>query len=76
MPVPAWQQWMKDNKLMSGLGIMFAGNIGQQLRATGAFEVYVNGELLFSKLASGTVPVVEVMRDGWGGWGWVAPETV
>lgn len=63
IPQPEWNIWMRDNKLMTGLGIMFVGNLGQQLRATGAFEVIIHGETVFSRLASGSVPLVEDIVD-------------
>ena len=46
--------------MMAGLAIMFFGNLGQQLRASGAFEIFIHKELVFSKLASHAVPPVEV----------------
>lgn len=52
------QRWLNENRMMT-LGSLFfmqmiAGNIVQ----TGAFEVELDGQLLFSKLRTGAVPQV------------------
>lgn len=59
LEVPSWQKWMAENKMMSGLMIMLGGNLTQQLRMSGAFEVLIHGDLAYSRLASGQVPAVE-----------------
>jgi len=70
MPVPGWQRWISNNKLGSGLGIMLAGNIGQQMRMSGAFEVFIHGDHVFSRIATGTVPAVEEMVEVLIGYGY------
>lgn len=57
MPHPGWYLWMKENKMTAMIGIFFGGNlINGQLLATGAFEIYVDDVLIFSKLQSGKLP--------------------
>ena len=51
-------QWLNENAYAT-LGVAFVlGQLGASLTATGAFEVYLTGEQLFSKLATGHVPHV------------------
>lgn len=48
---------LKDSKMYSGLAIFFIGNLlASSLGTTNAFEVYVNGALVFSKLKTGGLP--------------------
>lgn len=47
---------LQENKWMYLMGSMFVCNtIKNGLTQTGAFEVYVNNNLVFSKLASGRI---------------------
>ena len=49
--------YMSENKFQFGMVLFFAGSMVQtQLLQTGAFEIYVNGNLEFSKLKSGQMP--------------------
>ncbi len=49
-------RWMKDRQLMV-VGALFVCNmLGAQLLASGAFEVYFNDQLVFSKLQEGSLP--------------------
>jgi len=58
-PVPTWFNSIKENRMMA-VGVLFLGNsFAQQLVATGAFEVELNGEEVFSKLKEGRMPTVE-----------------
>ena len=50
---------MVDNKMMVLGGLFMLNNLSQNLIATGAFEVYFDGEIVHSKLDTGTVPTVE-----------------
>jgi selT/selW/selH-like putative selenoprotein len=56
MPVPEWARYLQENR---GTSIMmfFVGNmVVNSLTQTGAFEIYLGGELVHSKIKSGTVP--------------------
>ena len=56
---PVLYKYMKENKMLVGGALFIANNIGNGMLSTGAFEVYYNGELIFSKLKTGQVPRVE-----------------
>jgi selT/selW/selH-like putative selenoprotein len=47
---------MKENQAVC-FGVLFACNVmSSQLISTGAFEVYIDNDLIFSKLQTGHVP--------------------
>lgn len=49
--------WCQENKFSACLIIFFLCNaVEQQLMATGAFEITIDGEHLWSKLESGRLP--------------------
>jgi len=53
--------YIKENKMQFGACTFFMGTIIQaQLMQSGAFEVYVNGDLEFSKLNSGQMPTFQM----------------
>lgn len=55
--LPPWLAYLKENKMYSVLMIFFTSSaIEGQILSTGAFEIYANGELLFSKIQSGGIP--------------------
>ncbi|GIL45255.1 hypothetical protein Vafri_2558 [Volvox africanus] len=58
---PAWyMQNVMANRFGSAMGVWFVGNmLITNLQNTGAFEVYFDGKLIFSKLAEGRMPVVQ-----------------
>lgn len=56
---PHFYQMMKENSVMSVLGLFMFSSVAQGLMATGAFEVSLNGQMLFSKLESKRLPNVE-----------------
>lgn len=59
VPVPAAYDSVKENKMMV-IGILFLANtFAQQLVATGAFEIQLNGQNVFSKLKEGRMPTIE-----------------
>lgn len=61
--VPAPDFYMNNiahNRFGAGVAVWFLGNFAQnQLVATGAFEVYYDGSLIYSKLATGRMPTVD-----------------
>ncbi|BDA44855.1 probable thioredoxin reductase-like selenoprotein T [Coccomyxa sp. Obi] len=64
MPVPELYQQYRDKRTGIVLGIWLLGNALQnQLVSTGAFEVYYDGERVFSKLESGRVPSTDELID-------------
>jgi len=59
-PVPEWYNSLQDNKMFSMIGLFFVGNmVEQSLLSTGAFEVVVNGEPVWSKIETGYLPSLE-----------------
>ncbi|EAR83671.1 SelT/selW/selH selenoprotein domain protein (macronuclear) [Tetrahymena thermophila SB210] len=56
MPYPSWYLFMKEKKMMVLLvvlgGSMLLGNI---VNKTDAFEVYLNGDLIYSKFQTGNI---------------------
>lgn len=61
MSTPSWYKFFDENKM--GLFIMvYIGNtIAQNKASTGAFEIKYNGQLVYSKLATGEVPTLEAI---------------
>eukprot|EP00878_Enallax_costatus_P014671 GHUV01015347.1.p1 GENE.GHUV01015347.1~~GHUV01015347.1.p1 ORF type:complete len:159 (+),score=53.23 GHUV01015347.1:337-813(+) len=59
-PPQFYTQNVANNRFGAGVGLWFVGNLIQnQLVSTGAFEVYYDGSLVFSKLAAGRMPAVD-----------------
>lgn len=57
METPAVYNWMLGNKLSACLMLfMFSNSIESMLLSTGAFEIYIGEEQIWSKLESGRVP--------------------
>jgi len=57
MNTPAIYNWMITNKLSACLMLfMFSNSIESMLLSTGAFEIYIGEEQIWSKLESGRVP--------------------
>ena len=56
LPEPEWYEWMKENKVSTFVGVFFANSVANSMTATGAFEVAVDGRVVYSKLASGRMP--------------------
>jgi len=55
VPQPEFLKSMSESKLMYSIGGFFIfAQISTGLRSTGAFEVTVNDQLVFSKLETGT----------------------
>ncbi|GLT89413.1 hypothetical protein SLE2022_073940 [Rubroshorea leprosula] len=64
MPLPAWYLSLRSNRFGSIASIWLLGNILQGfLQSSGAFEVYCNGELVFSKLMERRFPSEIELRD-------------
>eukprot|EP00657_Telonema_sp_P-1_P001847 TRINITY_DN14567_c0_g1_i2.p1 TRINITY_DN14567_c0_g1~~TRINITY_DN14567_c0_g1_i2.p1 ORF type:complete len:134 (-),score=42.76 TRINITY_DN14567_c0_g1_i2:43-444(-) len=55
---PPMVQYMSDNKLNTFSMLFMVSFLSTQLHATGAFEVYYNGQLLHSKLLDGEIPSI------------------
>jgi selT/selW/selH-like putative selenoprotein len=68
MPTPPWYTAnIVPNRMGWCLGAWFLGNAGyNMLTATHAFEIYANGQMVFSKLAAGRLPTGEELMNGLG----------
>lgn len=58
---PGFYTYIKQNKMMVGGALFVINNIGSNMMNTGAFEVYLNNELIYSKLRSGQPPSAELL---------------
>lgn len=56
---PGWYDLIKNNKMSVLFGLFVLNNIGNQMLATGAFEIYLNGDVIHSRLESGDFPTVD-----------------
>lgn len=56
---------MKDNKFYTCAGTYFVGNtIAENMLSTGAFEIYYDGKMVYSKLETGRLPRInEIMQS-------------
>lgn len=60
VPVPEWYTSIQENKIMAMVTIFFVGNmVESNLLSSGAFEVEVNGQKVWSKLETGHLPTME-----------------
>jgi len=67
MDPPTWHTAMAENKMTACMTTWFLGNtVAQNLISTGAFEVYYDGQLVFSKLKTGRLPQVPSILEGVG----------
>lgn len=53
---PEWYGLVKDNKMQAFMLIFMVNSMANSQLSTGAFEIYYNDELVFSKLALGRMP--------------------
>lgn len=56
IPVPEIVQKMNNNKPVAFMVLFVMNSLANSLIATGAFEIYVNDDLIFSKLQTGRFP--------------------
>jgi selT/selW/selH-like putative selenoprotein len=55
-PHPAWYNKMKENSIAWFFGLFMFNNLGTSLLSSGAFEIYIDGALIYSKLKTGRPP--------------------
>jgi len=64
MQEPPIIEWMTNNKMNAFCLIFMMGFLSSQLMATGAFEVYYNGNVVYSKLQEGKIPhIQDIVRN-------------
>lgn len=56
IPTPEIVVKMNNNKPVAFMALFIMNSVANSLIATGAFEIYVNEELIFSKLQTGRFP--------------------
>jgi thioredoxin reductase-like selenoprotein T len=57
--LPWWYNYLVTNKGSCLVGLFVLNNIGNAFLSTGAFEVYLDGDLMYSKLGTGRAPSAE-----------------
>lgn len=63
-PVKDAYMWMSNNKMQFGIMVfMFSSIIQANLLQSGAFEIYVNGNLEYSKLEHKRMPDFHIIQD-------------
>jgi selT/selW/selH-like putative selenoprotein len=61
---PGFVRTLQESPWMYGFMIfMFGNNVQSALLQTGAFEVYVDGQLIFSKLETGRMPDMQLLKE-------------
>lgn len=55
-PVPDWAKYLQDNRGMAIFAWFLSNMFVNSLTQTGAFELYLGGELIHSKIKTGVVP--------------------
>lgn len=61
LPVPFFVDYISNNKVQTFIILFVLNNIGHSFLATGAFEIYLNDDLIFSKLQTGRFPTMNEM---------------
>lgn len=60
---PAWFKWMKENKMQCFGLFMLSNSVAASFLQSGAFEVELDGEVVFSKLEMGRMPQVRELQE-------------
>jgi len=58
LPAPSFVDYISNNKVQTFVVLFVMNNIGHSYLATGAFEIYLNDDLIFSKLQTGRFPTM------------------
>jgi thioredoxin reductase-like selenoprotein T len=61
-PPELYKQAMQNKMVVLG-GLWFINNMGNSQLSTGAFELYLDDELIYSKIGNGRVPTGEVILE-------------
>ena len=56
-------EFVKENKLLIFGGLFLFNTFAQNMMATGAFEISLNGKTVYSKLDSGRMPALSDLID-------------
>ena len=64
MTPPAIYNGLKEKKFIVIMGAMFIGNnLSNMLVSSGAFEVYLDNQIIFSKLATSRMPTPQEIEN-------------
>lgn len=66
---PQWYGFVAENKLMTFGMVWMLNNFAAQMVATGAFEIYLDDHVVFSKLETGRLPTIPELVSGLEGRG-------
>ncbi len=58
---PPWAAAARDSKMYMFLGYFLLNGVAAKLQSTGAYEVSLDGKLLWSKIAEGGAPPLEAL---------------
>ena len=63
MPEPFFYIWMTQNKMITFFAHFLINNFAASLITIGAFEIYYNNNLIYSKLQNGHLPSVDDLME-------------
>lgn len=69
MQEPSWFEVMKNNKMAVIGSMMLLNSVVQSSVQSGAFEIYYNGRIVYSKLDTGKMPTIQQIISGLEGAG-------
>lgn len=58
MPEPEFVKYMQENKLMTFSSVFMMNSMATSMTKSGAFEIMVDGQVVYSKLRTGQMPTV------------------
>ena len=75
LPEPELMKKAREHPFQVFIGLFILNSMGASQLSTGAFEVYVDGHLVFSKLALGKMPSGPELLSGMKALGYIASKT-
>jgi selT/selW/selH-like putative selenoprotein len=72
METPDFVVQLNNNKMAAFMGLFLMNSVANSLVATGAFEIYVNDDLIFSKLQAGRFPSGDELTAAFNAMGYKA----
>jgi selT/selW/selH-like putative selenoprotein len=61
---PRFVVWINENKIQTFMMLFLLNNVANSMLSTGAFEIYVDGNLIFSKLVHKRFPSPQDIMEG------------
>lgn len=56
---PEWYKAVAENKMTVFMMVWILNSVAQNMCATGAFEITLDGKMLFSKIKEGRMPTID-----------------